>query len=236
MRKHRREENFDIFRGDPRGGGRELKKPQLPRRVYISFLRALEEIDWQVAWSLGSPTRAEKAIFLGGTYGRTQRTRSGRGERPVRYTVFGKHRGEMSLSTVSYFNRAAANSPTERLFFTHVCLIPPGRRCVLLPPTPPPPCRRVCIIKRPVLAFAPSHVSRGACCHCQYPQSRNDRAQYATRAGRDRLTESILFGGPARAAGCIKGSESVPPPATRTHARASTRAGDDDRIRSRRVL
>lgn len=40
----------------------------------------------------------------------------------------------------------------------------------------------------------PSHASRGACCHCQYPQSRNDQ-RVPTRAdgGSAILTESILF-------------------------------------------
>lgn len=41
----------------------------------------------------------------------------------------------------------------------------------------------------------PSHVSRGACCHCQYPQSRNDQ-RVPTRAGSAILTESILFDEP----------------------------------------
>lgn len=43
----------------------------------------------------------------------------------------------------------------------------------------------------------PSHASRGACCHCQYPQSRNDQ-RVPTRAdgGSAILTESILFDEP----------------------------------------
>jgi len=65
-------------------------------------------------------------------------------------------------------------------------------------------------VKRSSVLAMPSHASCGACCHCQYPQSRNDQ-RVPTRAdgGSAILTESILFDEPR--AGYIKGFESVPP-------------------------
>lgn len=57
---------------------------------------------------------------------------------------------------------------------------------------------RVCVKRsRSSVLTVLSHASRGACCHCQYPQSRNDQ-RVPTRVGSAILTESILFDDPSR--------------------------------------
>lgn len=114
-------------------------------------------------------------------------------------------------SHCNFLRRAAILSPTERVAVSHGSFERLSARV------------RVKRSGSSVLAV-PSHASRGACCHCQYPQSRNDQ-RVPTRADGDPHRIDPFWW--THRAGYIKGLESVPPPRFRPWRRR------DDRIITR---